>query len=192
MRISDDRYNHDRQNMEIALRLIGHEARTLTIREWTGLSDDRIRKLYRTYVADHGTARILRHRGKSPRQPAYFFRNPDRNFQAAQLASLYVVFGLLKISTSGIETPCVLGSLHSCRLLCQAYETYADLHAPPERLSFEHAWFLLLALSRRREIAISGCGKCGGVKLRDLLSRKGAVCSNCEAGSLDLHFGDAP
>ena len=43
MRISDDRYNRDRQNMEIELRLIGHEARTLTIREWTGLSDDRIR-----------------------------------------------------------------------------------------------------------------------------------------------------
>jgi len=175
--------------MEIALRLIGHEARTLTIREWTGLSDDRIRKLYRTYVANHRGVQILRHRGKSPRQPAYFFRNSDRSFQAAQLASLYVMFGLLKISSLGIDTPCQPGSLNACLLLCQAYETYADLHAPAERLSFEHAWFLLIALARRREIGISGCGTCGGVKLRDLLSRRGAVCSNCEAGTLELHFG---
>jgi hypothetical protein len=189
MRISDDRYNRDRQNMEIALRLIGHEARTLTIREWTGLSDDRIRKLYRTYVANHRGMRVLRHRGKSPRQPAYFFRNSDRSFQAAQLASLYIVFGLLKFSALGIETPCQPGSLNTCLLLCQAYETYADLHAPAERLSFEHAWFLLLALARRGEIGISGCGKCGGVRLRDLLSRRGAVCGNCEAGTLELHFG---
>jgi hypothetical protein len=191
MRISDDRYTRDRQNMEIALRLIRHEARTLTIREWTGLSDDRIRKLYRTYVAGNRGVRILRHRGKSPRQPAYFFRNSGRSFQAAQLASLYVMFGLLKISSLGIETPCQPGSLNACLLLCQAYETYSDLHLDADRLSFEHAWFLLLALANRREIGISGCARCGGVKLRDLLSRRGDVCSNCETGSLELHFGGA-
>ena len=188
MRISDDRYNRDRQNMEIAVRLIRHEARTLTIREWTGLSDDRIRKLYRTYVAGHGADRILRHRGKAPRQTAYFFRNPNRSFQAAQLASLYIMFGLVQISPAGIDTPCRLGSLASCLSLCQAYETYADLHARADRLSFEHAWFLLLALARRHEIGITGCNRCGGLKLRDLLSRRGADCSNCEAGSLELPF----
>lgn len=189
MRISDDRYTRDRQNMEIAVRLIHHEARTLTIREWTGLSDDRIRKLYRTYVANQGARRVLRHRGKSPRQSAYFFRNADRNFQAAQLASVYIMCGLLKISALGVESRCELGSLASCLLLCQAYETYSQLHAQNERLSFEHAWFLLIALSRRREIGISTCGSCGGVKLRDLLSRRGAVCSHCESSSLELHFG---
>jgi hypothetical protein len=191
MRISDDRYTRDRQNMEIAVRLIHHEARTLTIREWTGLSDDRIRKLYRTYVANQGTRRVLRHRGKSPRQSAYFFRNADRNFQAAQLASVYIMCGLLKISSLGVESRCELGSLASCLLLCQAYETYSDLHPHDERLSFEHAWFLLIALSRRREIGITTCGSCGGVKLRDLLSRRGAVCSHCESSSLELDLGTA-
>jgi len=192
MRISEDRYTRDRQNMEIALRLIGHEARTLTIREWTGLSDDRIRKLYRTYVAGAGPRKILRHRGKSPRQTAYFFRNSGRNFQAAQLASLYIVLGLLRISSMGVDTCCAPGSLQACLRLCQAYEIYEELHAPLERLSFEHAWFLLLALAKHREIGVSHCPQCGGLKLRDLLSRRGAVCSNCETGSLELHFGEAP
>jgi hypothetical protein len=46
MRISENRYERDRQRLELALRFLTHEARTQTIRVWTGLSDDRIRKLY--------------------------------------------------------------------------------------------------------------------------------------------------
>ena len=44
MRISDDRYSRDRLRLDLALRFIHHEARTHTIRAWTGLTDDRIRK----------------------------------------------------------------------------------------------------------------------------------------------------
>ncbi len=50
MRITDDRYTRDRQRFDLAFRMIHHEARTSTIRSWTGLSDERIRKLYRSYV----------------------------------------------------------------------------------------------------------------------------------------------
>ena len=46
MRIHDDRYNRDQLRHEVALAFIRHEARTHTIRVWTGLTDDRIRKLY--------------------------------------------------------------------------------------------------------------------------------------------------
>ena len=71
MRVSDDRYTRDRQRLDLALRLIRHEARTFTIRQWTGLSDDRIRKLYRSYVMNHEARRVLRHRGKSPRRTGW-------------------------------------------------------------------------------------------------------------------------
>jgi hypothetical protein len=50
MRISDDRYNRERLSLDLALRFLRHEARTQTIRAWTGLSDDRIRKLDRRCV----------------------------------------------------------------------------------------------------------------------------------------------
>ena len=43
--MTDDRYAAERSQFELALRMIRHEARTRTIRECTGLSDDRIRKL---------------------------------------------------------------------------------------------------------------------------------------------------
>jgi hypothetical protein len=180
MRVSDDRYTRDRERLDLALRLIRHEARTFTIRQWTGLSDDRIRKLYRSYVLNQDSVRVLRHRGKSPRQAAFFFRNAELNFQAAQLASLFVVYGLLCGSELGVESRYRVGSLESGTLLCQAYESYLALHAPVN-ISFEHAWFLLLALSRRDELSVARCAVCGGVRLRDLLSKRRLTCGNCEA-----------
>jgi hypothetical protein len=180
MRVSDDRYTRDRQRFDLAWRLIGHEARTFTIRQWTGLSDDRIRKLYRSYVVNHGAQRVLRHRGKSPRQAAFFFRNAELNFQAAQLASLFVVYGLLCGSELGVESRYRVGSLESGTLLCQAYESYLDFHAPVN-ISFEHAWFLLMALSRRDELSVARCDVCGGLRLRDLLSKRRLECGNCES-----------
>jgi Flagellar transcriptional activator (FlhC) len=178
MRVSDDRYTRDRQRLDLALRLIRHEARTFTIRQWTGLSDDRIRKLYRSYVMNHDAERVLRHRGKSPRQAAFFFRNTELNFQSAQLASLYVVYGLLCGTDSRLEPRYRLGSLESGTLLCQAYEAYLELHAPAS-ISFEHAWFLLFALARRDEVGISRCSVCGGVRLRDLLAKHKLSCGTC-------------
>ena len=179
MRVSDDRYTRDRERLDLALRLIHHEARTFTIRQWTGLSDDRIRKLYRSYVMNRGAASVLRHRGKSPRQAAFFFRNAELSFEAAQLASLFVVYGLLCGTALGLESRYQVGSLESGALLCQAYEAYLELHAPAS-ISFEHAWFLLLALARRDELGIARCPVCGGMRLRDLLAKRRPACANCE------------
>jgi hypothetical protein len=178
MRVSDDRYTRDRQRLDLALRLIRHEARTFTIRQWTGLSDDRIRKLYRSYVMNHEARRVLRHRGKSPRRAAFFFRNAELNFQSAQLASLYLMYGLLCGTDAGPEARYRVGSLESGTVLCQAYEAYLELHGPAV-ISFEHAWFLLLALARRDEVGISRCAVCGGVRLHDLLAKHKVACGSC-------------
>jgi hypothetical protein len=182
MRVSDDRYTRDRQRLDLALRLIRHEARTYTIRQWTGLSDDRIRKLYRSYCLDQDTHTVLRHRGKSPRQAAFFFRSPEVTFHAAQLASLYLIYGLVGTAMGALESRYRVGSLESGTLLCQAYEAYLELHTPVS-ISFEHAWFLLLALARRDEVDISRCDECGGLRLRDLLARRSQACGNCDQGS---------
>jgi hypothetical protein len=135
-------------------------------------------KLYRSYVLNHDAAGVARHRGKSPRQAAFFFRNAEVNFQSTQLASLFVMYGLLGGSDSGLQSRYRVGSLESCALLCQAFETYLDLHTPAS-ISFEHAWFLLLALARRDEVGISCCDSCGGVVLRDMLARHEPACGTC-------------
>ena len=184
MRVSDDRYTRDRERLDLALRLIHHEARTFTIRQWTGLSDDRIRKLYRSYcLEDAAPTPVTRHRGKSPRQAAFFFRNSEVTFHAAQLASLFLIYGLVGAAgdRGGLESRYRVGSLESGGLLCQAYEAYLELHAPVN-ISFEHAWFLLLALARRDEVGMARCEDCGGLGLRDLLARHKQTCGNCHQG----------
>lgn len=194
MRVSDDRYTRDRQRLDLALRLIRHEARTFTIRQWTGLSDDRVRKLYRSYVLDHGERRVFRHRGKSPRQAAFFFRSVELNFQAAQLASLFVMYGLMRGTSSRLEPRFRVGSLESGALLCRAYEAYLELHAPAS-ISFEHAWFLLSALARQDEVGIARCGVCGGMRLRDLLAKRRLLCGTCgpgEALTASMPLGGSP
>jgi hypothetical protein len=183
MRISDDRYTRDRERMDLALRLIRHEARTFTIRQWTGLSDDRIRKLYRSYVEHEGTHIVLRHRGKSPRQAAFFFRSPELRFQATNLASLFLLFGLLRATPQGVESNFRVGSLEAGALVCGGYEAYRELHSPAF-VSFEHAWFLLLALGRCDEIALARCAGCGGVRLHDRLAKRASNCLTCATGNL--------
>jgi hypothetical protein len=96
-------------------------------------------KLYRSYVLSDAASGVLRHRGNSPRQAA-FFRNPEVNFQAARLASLLVLHGLLGGTAVGIEPRYRVGSLESGALFCRAYEAYTDLH-PPAAISFAHAWW---------------------------------------------------
>jgi hypothetical protein len=123
---------------------------------------------------------VHRHRGNSPRQPAFFFRNAEVSFQAAQLASVFLVYGLLCGTALGLESRYRLGSLDSGVLLCQAYEAYEELHSPAV-ISFEHAWFLLLALARRDELGLARCHECGGVRLSDLLAKRRSACANCAA-----------
>jgi hypothetical protein len=106
---------------------------------------------------NHDVQHVFRHRGKSPRQAGFFFRNTELNFQSAQLASLYVMYGLLCGTDTGLESRYRVGSLESGTLLCQAYEAYRELHAPAS-ISFEHTWFLLFALDRHDEVGISQAG----------------------------------
>jgi hypothetical protein len=57
-------------------------------------------------------------RGKSPRQAAFFFRSPELRFHAANLASLFVLYGLLRATPQGVESSYRVGSLEACALLC--------------------------------------------------------------------------
>lgn len=177
MRVSDDRYTRDRLRFDLALRMIHHEARTCTIRAWTGLTDDRIRKLYRTYL-QHQTAGVLRrHRGKSPRQVAYFLRTPAVQFEATTLAGLFCVLRLIAPAGDQRRATSTV-SLETGELFCQAYESYLALH-PAQRISFEHAGFLLLALRRKDELRVRACRQCGRLFLIDALAGPEAECAAC-------------
>ena len=178
MRVSDDRYSRDRLRFDLAVRMIRHEARTCTIRIWTGLTDDRIRKLYRAYLQHAPATPVRRHRGKSPRQIAFFMRTPAVQFEATTLAGLFCMLGLVPPPGSSSRRSSPPMSLEWGESFCQAYESYLVLRSPP-RVSFEHAWFLLLALIRQDELRLHTCIECGGLCLVDRFASMGATCARC-------------
>ncbi len=178
MRITDDRYTRDRLRLDLALRLICHEARTSTIRSWTGLSDDRIRKLYRSYIADVGRRDVRRHRGMSPRQTAFFMRNSAIRREAAGLATILCILGLLR--REKFAAPCMVDHLRWGERFCEAYETFVCLNGPPQ-ISFEHAYHLLRSLEKQNEICLDDCEGCGSLLVVMHYAERPKACEFCAA-----------
>jgi hypothetical protein len=163
--------------LELALRLIRHEARTHTIRHWTGLSDDRVRKLYRSYIKPG--AGVRRHRGKSPAQVNYFLRATSVGAEAHALASILVLFG----AVSDKPDPASLKKIPTIargRLLCDAYEAYRRV-SPRPRIDFEHAAFLAKALTVGDEIRLRFCPACQALNIIETVTLRDPVCRACEA-----------
>ncbi len=180
MRLTDDRYATERRQFELALRMIGHEARTRTIRECTGLSDDRIRKLFATYFRGDATRGIKRRRGKSPRQVMRFVKNPKNRLQSTTLVSLFCAGLLIRIDSQvGVRACWPRPDVEFGHRLCRAYEHYLLLHEDP-RLSFEWAWNLLHAISWNDELYLANCGQCGAHYVQDAYALDSGICHSCE------------
>ena len=194
MRISDDRYSRERARMELALRFLAHEARTQTIRAWTGLSDDRIRKLYRCYMSQ-AQRHLPRHRGKSPHQIAYFTRSLRLQEETALLASVLSLLGVLPAGTSGAVSAAASGAALASAagagsaslpgvtrgvLLCQAFEAFRLL-LPSAQISFEHAVFLAVALARGDQLRLGDCSDCGSLMVTERFPLRTSRCTHCTA-----------
>jgi hypothetical protein len=178
MHISNERYFHERQRHDLALRMIRHEARTCTIRSCTGLTDDRIRRLYKTYASHMPTAPVRRRRGKSPRQVAFFVRNARAQLEASTLASVFAMFGLWRTQSNAPPGSLAPGSIEFGRLFCDAYETHRQLLRNAD-ISFEHAWFLLQLLSRNADLLAVRCRHCDSQYLRDRVNQCRRACPVC-------------
>ena len=180
MRLTDDRYAAERSQFELALRMIRHEARTRTIRECTGLSDDRIRKLYARYFRDSGSNTIRRRRGKSPRQITRFVKNPDNQLQATTLVALFCSGQLLRIDQENNVAPCwPRPDVEFGHRVCRAYETYLLLHEGG-MLSFEWAWNLLQSISYNDELYLASCAHCRARYVQDSYALDSKTCPSCE------------
>lgn len=192
MRLTDDRYAGERRQFELALRMIRHEARTRTIRECTGLSDDRIRKLYATYFRDSGRMDVKRRRGKSPRQVTRYVKSPDHQLQATTLVALFCAGLLVRID--------VEDKVHACwprpdvefgHRLCRAYETYQLLH-DDAKLSFEWVWNLLQCIACNDELYLAQCGGCDARYVQDAYALDRKTCPGCSIGTTTDESASTP
>ena len=192
MRISDDRYSRDRLRLDVAMQFIRHEARTSTIRQWTGLSDDRIRKLYRSYLQDGGRS-VTRHRGKSPQQATYFMRSTRLRQEASALAGLCCLVGLLEPGRDGQRgesTPRPTVGIGRATPLCQAYEEYRAMLGNPA-IGFEHAVLLVNILACGGELRLGDCDDCGALLVVDAFALRPARCALCSPAATGRELAGA-
>lgn len=180
MCLTDNRYANERNQFELALRMIRHEARTRTIRECTGLNDDRIRNLYATYFRDSGANLVKRRRGKSPQQVARFVKDAAHQLQATTLVALFCASLVLRMDSEK--------KLHACwprpdveygHRICRAFESYLLLH-PSAKLSFEWAWNLLQNITKNDELYLADCGFCDSAYVQDSYALDHKICPSCQ------------
>ena len=151
MHISNERYFHERQRHDLALRMIRHEARTCTIRSCTGL-DRRshpppLQDLREPHAERTGapTARQIATTGQLLRaQRTRAARIVDARERVRDVRS---VAHAVEPARSDPLGSLPVGSIEFGRLFCDAYETHRQLLRNAD-ISFEHAWFLLQLLSR--------------------------------------------
>ena len=176
MRILHDRYSRDWVRLDLALRFLTHEARTQTICIWTGLTQDRIRNLYRDYLSG-AARRIPRHRGKSPQTISYFTRSLRVQQETAVLASLLCLSGVTPVPAA-TDAPRVVPGLLRGALLCDAFEAFRT-YVPSAQISFEHTIFLTAVLARGDQLRLNTCKECGSLVVVERFPIRDPRCLHC-------------
>lgn len=175
MRTTDDRYRGEQSRFDLAMRMIGHEARTGTIRFWTGLSDDRIRKLYSSYFK-HAGVPVKRRRGRSPTQIGPLVCSQARILESGVFANVLIANGLLV--GEGEVPPRFRHNVSLGHRFCECFETYREL-VPQPCLNFEWGFNLLKSIRRGDELGIARCEECAICYIIDRLALPRTSCPGC-------------
>lgn len=176
MRITEDRYSQHRRSLDLAWRLITHEARTRTISRWTQLSGHRIRQLYKSYSSKQHK-RVTRHRGMSPYRLETILSSPRLRCEGAMFAA--ICRSLHALPREQLSDPdSALPSVERGEILCEAYEWFC-FDVPDTRLTFEHGLLLINELARGELVRLGTCRRCHGVILLDRLSTGRLQCVFC-------------
>jgi hypothetical protein len=177
----EQKYQGEQARRDLAVRLLGHEARTHIITRCTGFSQDQIRKLWSRYFSVPGKpGRIVRrHRGRSPSSIEFFVRNPLLQAEASLLAHVFANWGLLEILPDLSTQPVPLDNeLELGERFCDAFEEFRAV-SPASDISFEHAWSLLAALTERHDLLLMDCAECRTFYVQDALALDSRRCPAC-------------
>jgi hypothetical protein len=124
---------------------------------------------------------VARHRGKSPRQAAFFTRSLRMRREAAVFASVSSLFGLITRDSITVERAAQPApTVARGALLCEPSRPTGAWSGEPQ-ISFEHAVFLLGALHAGDELRVAHCRDCAGVLVTDRLALRTPVCNDCAA-----------
>jgi hypothetical protein len=178
MRLSDHDYGRDLRGINLALRLLRHEARLSTVCAWTGFNEERVRILSRSRRR-HQVNRVAgTHRGPSPRRVRPLFASLTLRSEGAAMAGLCRVLEVIPakpISNARVRLPGVANG----ERLCDAFELFREI-VPSARLTLEQAISLVYAVSEGQLCSLDHCTRCRALILVDHLSLTRRVCTHCQ------------
>jgi hypothetical protein len=178
MRVSDYDYGRDLRGINLALRLLRHEARLSTVCAWTGFNEERVRVLSRSRRR-HQINRVAgTHRGPSPRRVRPLFASLALRSEGAAMAGLCRVLGVIPAKPISNARGRLPGVANGDRL-CYAFELFREI-VPSARLTLEQAISLVYAVSEGQLCSLDHCTQCRALILVDHLSLTRRVCTHCQ------------
>lgn len=189
MRVSNERYSRDLRSIDLAHRMLQHEARTQTVCDWTGLKGDRVRNLARNYHWDADRMAMQRRRGPPPTQLSGLMRHRRMRSEVAAAAGLCRVLQVLPEEPTPRARRALPGLIRGERLL-DAFELFRAA-IPHTQLTLEQLILVVVTLAEGGTWAIDHCAQCHATILIDQLSkaprRSCAQCGPTEgSGGKDL------
>jgi hypothetical protein len=160
-----DRYEPLRRRYDLANRMIGFNARTITVAHWTGLSEYRIQHFDRRYLRGEEPAR----HGSRPKTSRYFARSPI--IEAESLTFILVAIESGVIPEGVTDDPHhALPGLERGERLMDAFDSYRTLVQSPQ-LTLERAILLLFEFAQRGRLALRRCYRCSELMLTERSAR---------------------
>jgi hypothetical protein len=184
MNYLDDPFGRDLKRIEVARRMVLHQARTQAIVTYTCLTRNRLATLRRRWrVPDES-----RRRGPSPRSLAAFLRTPNERSEAAAIVSLCVALEALPGQYSSSAVP-ALPRLEIADRLCEAFEAFRTW-LPNSTIEFEELLLLANELATGSLIKLSTCRGCKGAILVFRHDIPRGTCPHCDRrAAIALHTG---
>jgi hypothetical protein len=165
------RMERELRRRQLAMTLIGHQARTQTIEEFTGLTRHQLATLRRRA----GVPTESRFRGPAPTAFDVFFSCARTRSESAVLAFLYRVSDASRFRKPDGSSE---AAIERGEQLCEVYERWQHL-VPSSQMEFEHLTLLGEGITRERPISFRHCDDCHAIILVDLLANQRRLCDHC-------------
>ncbi len=170
MTFMDDPYSRDLKRIDVAHRMVCHQARTQTITRYTRFTRNQLATMRKRWCVGQD----MRRRGPPPRSITTLLRTPRARSEGAAIASLCIAFDALSLPiTEGYKA--VGPPLVFADRLCETYEAYLAC-VPNSKIEFEELLLLAQELSKGDMVRF---GVCRGCKCAILILAYDPIHSSC-------------
>jgi hypothetical protein len=174
MNYTDDPFGRDLKRIEVARRMVLHQARTQTIANYTHLTRNRLSTLRRRWCVPNESRR----RGPPPRSLGAFLRTPCVRSEAAAIVSLCIALEALPHQSSNSEVS-TLPRLEMADRLCEVFEAFRTW-IPNSKIEFEELLLLASELASGNLIKLSTCRGCKSAILLFTYGISSRTCPHCD------------